>query len=138
GVRPGRGGGAALEPGVPAPPGVQAGVRSALAPADAAARGNEPRDRRVGEDPRCPGGGAMSRYAENTSVPSERSRGEIERTLIRYGADQFAYGWETGKATIGFRAANRYVRFELPMPHVAEFELTPTGRYRSATQVSAA
>jgi hypothetical protein len=29
----------------------------------------------------------MSRYAENTSVSVENSRGEIERTLQRYGAD---------------------------------------------------
>ena len=28
----------------------------------------------------------MSRYAERTEVPPERSRAEIERTLIRYGA----------------------------------------------------
>lgn len=31
-------------------------------------------------------------YAENTSVSSEKSRAEIERTLQKYGADQFMYG----------------------------------------------
>jgi len=40
----------------------------------------------------------VSRYAEGTSVPADRSRAEIERTLTRYGADQFAYGWRaTGR-----------------------------------------
>lgn len=34
----------------------------------------------------------MSRYAETTSVSSESSRGEIERTLSRYGASSFMYG----------------------------------------------
>jgi hypothetical protein len=36
----------------------------------------------------------VSRYAENTSVSVESSRGEIERTLQRYGAASFAYGWD--------------------------------------------
>lgn len=41
----------------------------------------------------------MSRYAENTSVSSDRSRAEIEQILARYGAEQFMYGWdrETGR-----------------------------------------
>lgn len=29
----------------------------------------------------------MSRYAANTEVSSDKSRAEIEKTLIRYGAD---------------------------------------------------
>jgi hypothetical protein len=37
----------------------------------------------------------MTRYAEGTSVPMERSRAEVERTLIRYGARGFLYAWET-------------------------------------------
>lgn len=36
----------------------------------------------------------MSRYAEGTSVPMERSRQEAEKTLMRYGAKGFAYAWE--------------------------------------------
>lgn len=36
----------------------------------------------------------MGRYAEGTSVPMERSRVEVERTLVRYGASGFAYSWE--------------------------------------------
>lgn len=31
----------------------------------------------------------MTRYAESTTVSSDTSRAEIERTLTRYGADQF-------------------------------------------------
>ncbi len=45
----------------------------------------------------------MTRYAESTSVSSERSRGEIEHTLLKYGADSFMYGWEGTGAVIGFR-----------------------------------
>lgn len=50
----------------------------------------------------------MTRYAEGTSVPMERSRAEAEKTLMRYGAKGFAYAWEQ--------------RLEL-YPHSADCEL---------------
>lgn len=58
----------------------------------------------------------MARFAEGTAVPVERSRGEIERTLARYGADQFVYGWDADQALVAFRADGRQVRFTLPLP----------------------
>jgi hypothetical protein len=58
----------------------------------------------------------MARYAENTDVPAEKSRMEIERTLQRYGADGFMYGWADENAVLGFRAQSRHVKFVLPMP----------------------
>lgn len=74
----------------------------------------------------------MNRYAENTSVATDRSRAEIEKTLVRYGADTFMYGWEDGRAVIGFRANGRLIRFELPIPdkNDREFTETATGRPR--------
>lgn len=81
-----------------------------------------------------------SRYAENTSVPSDRSRGEIERTLTRYGATAFAYGWSGSTASIMFEIHTdrgvRRVRFNLPMPDRSAREFTHTpgrGVRRSAT-----
>jgi hypothetical protein len=73
----------------------------------------------------------MTRYAEGTDVSSERSRGEIEKTLARYGADQFFYGWQDGAATIGFRMHDRRVQFILPLPDRAsdEFTLTPSKKW---------
>lgn len=70
----------------------------------------------------------MTRYASQTSVSSEKSRAEIERTLARYGADQFAYGWDRDSAVIGFRMAARQIRFLLPLPakDSPEFTHTPT------------
>lgn len=70
-------------------------------------------------------------YAENTSVPPDRSRAEIERTLVRYGADQFMYGWEDERALVGFRADGKYVRFELPIPDRDDYRLTERGKARS-------
>lgn len=55
-------------------------------------------------------------YAWGTDVPAERSRGEIESTLQRFGADQFGYGVKTDSAVIVFRANSRHVRFVLPLP----------------------
>jgi hypothetical protein len=56
------------------------------------------------------------RYAKDTEVSSDKSRMEIERTLARYGADQFLYGWEADRAVIGFRMQGRQIRFILPLP----------------------
>jgi hypothetical protein len=55
----------------------------------------------------------MSRYAADTSVSAESSRAEIERTLRRYGADGFAYGWEGSRASVMFAMQNRRIRFLL-------------------------
>jgi len=76
-----------------------------------------------------------ARYAESTSVPSEKSRAEIERTLTRYGAETFQYGWTAGRAVIAFVADGRQIRLELPLPDrdAVEFWTTPTGRARTAS-----
>lgn len=79
----------------------------------------------------------MGRYAENTTVSTDRSRGEIESTLRRYGADQFVSGWDADRAMLGFRVDGRHVRFELPMPRRDDDSIrrTPSGQYvRSAKQ----
>ena len=71
-------------------------------------------------------------YAEKTTVSTDRSRAEIERTLQKYGADQFMYGWDQDKALVGFRMAGRQIRFLLPMPDKKDrkFTHTPTGKVR--------
>ena len=74
----------------------------------------------------------MTRYAEKTSVASDRSRAEIEKTLVRYGADQFMYGWQEDKALVGFHMKGRMIKFILPMPDrsAKEFTHTPTKNQR--------
>jgi hypothetical protein len=73
----------------------------------------------------------VTRYAQGTDVSSDKSRSEIERTLARYGADQFFYGWQDGAATIGFRMHDRRVQFILPLPDRSsdEFALTPSRKW---------
>jgi hypothetical protein len=79
-------------------------------------------------------------YARGTDVSSERSRGEIERTLKKYGAHAFAYGWDKDKALVQFEMRGRVIRFLLPLPdiHDPEFTRTPTGRPRAASAASEA
>ncbi len=74
----------------------------------------------------------MSTYASNTSVSAEKSRAEIERTLQRFGADQFMYGWEQERAVVQFSAEGRSIRFVLVLPDKEDpkFSMTPGGRRR--------
>jgi hypothetical protein len=74
----------------------------------------------------------MSRYASSTEVSVDRSRAEIEKTLTRYGAEQFMSGWKDGQSVIAFRLNNRVIQFVLPLPDKNDeaFKLTPTGRRR--------
>ena len=81
-----------------------------------------------------------ARYAESTTVPSDRSRAEIEKTLARYGATTFQYGWQQDRAAIGFVMSGRQIRFILPLPDRdnPDFTRTPTGKSRTATAAEAA
>ena len=77
----------------------------------------------------------MPKYATDTSVSSEQSRMEIERTLKKYGASRFAYATMDERAMIGFVMDGRQIRFMLPLPdpQSREFTHTPTrGERRSA------
>lgn len=73
----------------------------------------------------------MSQYAQDTEVSPEKSRAEIERTLTRYGASAFASGWEGSRAFIGFKMADRQIRFIVPLPEEGEeqFRYVRTGQY---------
>jgi hypothetical protein len=80
----------------------------------------------------------MGRYAETTDVPADRSRAEIERVLIRYGASGFGYSWEKRDvvrnpipaygpkteqrmfAVIVFQFKDRRIRLDLSMPNERE------------------
>lgn len=73
----------------------------------------------------------MPKYATNTNVSSELSRLEIEKILLKYGAENFAYATANGQALIVFRMNGKQVKFILPLPQRDEFKLTETGRTRT-------
>lgn len=74
-------------------------------------------------------------YAEKTSVGTSQSIIEIEKTLTRYGADQFMYGTQPGKVAVGFVMGGRQVRIVVPLPDKKDrqFWKTDTGRDRAET-----
>jgi hypothetical protein len=75
----------------------------------------------------------MGRYAADTEVSVNSSRDEIERTLKRYGADGFAYGWAESRALVQFKLHGRAIQFLLPLPDPAEKRFT----HRQVNQHSA-
>ena len=81
-----------------------------------------------------------SKYAEKTNVSSEKSRSEIERTLSRYGAAEFLYGWSDDKALVAFTMNDRKVKFQLSLPDKGNKEIskTDTGRKRNVNQIEIA
>jgi|HubBroStandDraft_2_1064218.scaffolds.fasta_scaffold13310_2 hypothetical protein len=72
----------------------------------------------------------MPRFAAETTVPVERSKAEIEASLIRWGADEFQTGWKESKggsdgaAMIAFRLEGLFIRFVLPIPRRDEKRFT--------------
>jgi hypothetical protein len=81
------------------------------------------------------------RYAARTEVGADRSRAELERILVRYGADEFAYGWSGDQVVIAFRIRGRRCRFNLPVPRKDDkvFLYTPArGERRSDSAAFAA
>ncbi|WP_255596185.1 hypothetical protein [Cellulomonas sp. C5510] len=81
----------------------------------------------------------MGTYASSTDVSSDRSRSEIERTLVRYGATSFSYGWEAARAAIQFVKDGKRIRFTLPLPDRNDREFTHHSRgVRTATAAEAA
>jgi len=82
----------------------------------------------------------MTRYAQNTDVSSDKSRNEIERTLTRYGATAFGYGWQEKNSVIMFEARGRRIKFVLPMPSRKDKEIceTATGLPRAQAAVESA
>ncbi len=55
-------------------------------------------------------------YADGTTVPVARTRGEIEALVEKYGAQEFSGGWTVGQAAIQFTCKGRRVRFVVRMP----------------------
>lgn len=55
-------------------------------------------------------------FAEGTTVAVEKSRADIEGLLRKYGATQFATGWDGKQAGITFVMRDRRVKFVAPMP----------------------
>ncbi len=80
----------------------------------------------------------MARYAEKTEVSTEASKAEIERTLSRYGATSFMYGWRDKQAVVSFTYRDRTIRLLLTLPDKAadEYKWRRHGAHGRAVRTS--
>jgi hypothetical protein len=63
-------------------------------------------------------------YAASTVVSVDKSRAEIEATLVRYGASMFFSGWDDSQAFVAFRLKERHIKLTLPLPQRDERRFT--------------
>lgn len=63
------------------------------------------------------------RYAEGTTVGSEKSLAEIRGLLARAGATHFAFGEEPERGIVQFALAGRHYRFTIQKPKAKELEV---------------
>lgn len=82
-------------------------------------------------------------YADDTSVPVERSQAEMRRLLDGYKADAFTYAWdgEASREQVTFRIGGKFVKLAIQMPARTErrFTHTPKGSFqRTAPEVAKA
>lgn len=63
-------------------------------------------------------------YAANTVVTVDKSRAEIEATLVRYGASMFFSGWDDERAFVAFKLNDRHIKLTLPLPRRDERRFT--------------
>jgi hypothetical protein len=69
-------------------------------------------------------------YAQDTEVPIEKSRTEIETLVRKSGATKFVSSWDDKESIIIFVCRNRLIRFKVPMPTMEEAKKTVTGKVR--------
>jgi hypothetical protein len=70
----------------------------------------------------------MTRFAEDTKVPVQQSRAEIERLLTKYGATKFMTFTEETRAVIGFVVDTTMVKIAITLPDRAEDRFIRTAR----------
>jgi len=63
-------------------------------------------------------------YAANTVVSVDKSRSEIEATLVRYGASMYFSGWDDQHAFVRFCVRDRHIKLVLPLPKRDERRFT--------------
>lgn len=80
------------------------------------------------------------RYATGTTVSVTKTRMELEKLLVQYGAAEFAGGWNADESRVMFKLADRLIRLSVLMPDPGDrkFSHTPAGRRRTPADTRAA
>jgi hypothetical protein len=58
----------------------------------------------------------MMVYAAKSKISVERTRGEIERLVRKYGAKGFASAWQEQSARVEFLCSGRHIRLTVSVP----------------------
>ncbi len=76
----------------------------------------------------------MSPYAEGTKVPAERSKAELEKIVLKYGASRFLSGWDQQSIVVGFVMNDRQIKLivAIPSKDSPEVKYTPGGKWMRA------
>ena len=77
------------------------------------------------------------RYATETTVSVEKSKAEIERLVIRYGAEGYSTSWRNDFARIEFIMNGRHIRLDLALPDKTDERFRLTKKNRERTEESA-
>jgi len=63
----------------------------------------------------------MNLYAASTSVSVEKSRGELERLLVRHGATRYGIAHHEDGAQVSFLLSGHHVRVAVPLPSLEAY-----------------
>jgi hypothetical protein len=80
----------------------------------------------------------MAHFAQNTTVPVERSQQEVQKILRRYGADRFGTMEDRKAAYLMFEYNSILIQITVPIPTKEEFSKTEKGRIRRNNQAEQA
>ena len=76
----------------------------------------------------------MNKYAKNTSVSVSKSKDEIERMILRFGAKKFITGIDGNRAFVCFVYEDRAIKREIELPPQSDYEMTPARKKKRARE----
>lgn len=71
----------------------------------------------------------MNLYASSTSVSVEKTKGELERLLVKHGATRYGIAHTEDGAQVSFIMKEQHVRIAVPVPSVADYPDTTKPDY---------
>lgn len=74
-------------------------------------------------------------YASRTDVPVSKSRDEIERTLLRFGATGYGYAYQPPQVAISFELKGLRVIMRMTLPDRDQFKYDKRGYERTASAI---
>lgn len=61
------------------------------------------------------------KYASTTKVPVIKSRADVEKLCIKYGATSYTCGWHQQGSTVAFEMNGRVVKMDVPLAKASDY-----------------